>query len=84
MFHPVFRRGLLLVGLSCLGLGLPLPAQDAETVGSEGDLAQLAWLAGAWGERQGGNTAEELWLLPVNGVMLGLHRDTLCQWALFL
>ena len=37
-------------------------------------LGQLAWLAGAWINHEGGKISEEHWTLPVGGTMLGVNR----------
>ena len=50
---------------------LTLPAAAQDPVGIE----RLSWLAGSWYGEKDGVQAEELWIAPKAGVMLGLHRD---------
>ncbi len=38
------------------------------------ELAQLAWLAGAWINNDGRQISEEHWTLPAGGTMLGVNR----------
>lgn len=40
-----------------------------------GGVEQLAWLAGSWCGASETATAEEHWLAPHGGVLLGVHRD---------
>ena len=47
---------------------LPLGAQDPV------ELDQLAWISGQWAGPLGRGTAEEVWLSPAGGAMLGLSR----------
>ena len=42
---------------------------------AEATLSDLAWLAGYWMSDKRGTLAEECWLPPEGGAMLGLHRD---------
>jgi len=42
---------------------------------AEVTISDLAWLAGYWMSDKRGTLAEECWLPPEGGVMLGLHRD---------
>lgn len=46
-------------------------------------LEDLAWLAGHWSSKEGGATAEEYWLPPAGGLMLGLHRDVFASGKAF-
>jgi hypothetical protein len=38
------------------------------------DVEQLAWMAGCWREESGGQVADEVWMAPAGGVMLGMNR----------
>ena len=38
------------------------------------DLDRLAWMAGSWRSVNGGTVAEEYWLPPAGGMMLGVGR----------
>jgi hypothetical protein len=38
-------------------------------------IDRLAWIAGRWIGEQNGISAEEVWLAPRGGAMLGMHRD---------
>jgi hypothetical protein len=37
-------------------------------------VEQLAWMAGCWREEAGGRVADEIWMAPAGGVMLGMNR----------
>jgi hypothetical protein len=37
-------------------------------------VEQLAWMAGCWREESGGRVADEIWMAPAGGVMLGMNR----------
>jgi len=50
------------------------PAARADA-GPACDLGGLAWMAGSWRGASGGVEAEEQWLAPRGGLMLGVHRD---------
>jgi hypothetical protein len=68
----------------CLLLALgPSPPAD----GSDGDLARsldgLAWLGGCWGSEDSRGSAEECWMGPKAGLMLGVHRDVSPSGQLF-
>ena len=41
----------------------------------EKSALSLEWLAGSWSGLDGTTKAEEYWMRPASGVMLGLHRD---------
>ncbi len=62
-------RTLLIVVL----LSLPIAAAAEEA--APPTVADLAWLAGAWCSSSENATAEEYWVAPHGGVVLGLHRD---------
>lgn len=38
-------------------------------------LQELQWMAGRWQGTQNGIEAEEVWMAPKGGSMLGMHRD---------
>jgi len=38
------------------------------------EIEQLAWMAGCWREESGGRVADEIWMGPAGGVMLGMNR----------
>lgn len=42
---------------------------------AESNLNDLTWMVGHWQGRPGSGLQEELWLPPMGGLMLGLHRD---------
>jgi hypothetical protein len=60
-----------------------LGAAVANTAGAgkesvaDAKITDLAWLAGYWMSDKRGMLAEECWLPPEGGLMLGLHRDAL-------
>lgn len=62
-------RTLLIVLL----LTTPLPAAGEEA--APASVADLGWLAGAWCGESDKATAEEHWIAPHGGVILGVHRD---------
>jgi hypothetical protein len=37
-------------------------------------MARLAWMAGCWGARSANRVAEEYWMAPAGGLMLGMSR----------
>ncbi len=37
-------------------------------------IAKLTWLAGNWHQEKGGRLADEQWMAPAGGVMLGMSR----------
>lgn len=47
----------------------PAAARPAAT------LADLSWMAGAWGGKDGGTTMEEHWTTAGGRLMIGMHRD---------
>jgi hypothetical protein len=60
------------------GAAIILFAVTAFTSGASGQtdpLQGLSWLAGSWAGEDGGTAAEEVWIPPKGGVMLGVHRD---------
>ena len=72
------RPSSLFLALSVLFLALVPPTrasagnlQDLSTL----RLEQLEWMAGSWQKSSGAKSAEEHWLPPRGGLMLGLHRD---------
>jgi hypothetical protein len=66
---------LVLAGLFCAVVGA------GEAASSEGDAVEqqslngLAWMTGYWIGSDEGSEAEECWLGPKGGLMLGVHRD---------
>ena len=40
------------------------------------DASVVAWLAGCWTQRAGGEVVEEQWLAPKAGILLGVSRTT--------
>jgi hypothetical protein len=38
-------------------------------------VASLSWMAGSWSGEEHGALAEEVWMEPKGGLMLGQHRD---------
>jgi|CXWL01.1.fsa_nt_gi hypothetical protein len=62
--------------LLLLALALAGPARAAEAPAAPMDpLATLSWLAGTWTGEVDGELAEEAWMAPRGGLMLGTHRD---------
>lgn len=45
------------------------------TAGETPSLQDLEWIAGRWQGTSNGIDAEEVWMLPRAGSMLGMHRD---------
>jgi hypothetical protein len=41
---------------------------------SRSGVEQLAWMAGCWRQESGGRVADEIWMAPSGGVMLGMNR----------
>jgi hypothetical protein len=69
--RPAFAWGsALLLGGAVLMGARPSPAATPAT-----EVAELAWMAGSWQGSDEGVEAEELWLPPKGGAMVGLHRD---------
>lgn len=64
-----------------LGILLSSGAMEAQAVGDS--LDQLAWMAGSWAGEHEGIRAEEHWIAPEGGLMLGLHRDVAGGKAVF-
>lgn len=60
-----------------IGLVLLAPTALAADDGTEQEpaLEALAWMVGSWGGRAAEVDAEEHWIAPKAGTMLGLHRD---------
>jgi hypothetical protein len=56
-----------------LGLLLAGALSGARAGGSS--LDELAWMTGSWAGEEGAIRAEEHWIAPAGGLMLGLHRD---------
>ena len=41
---------------------------------SRSGVEQLAWMAGCWRQESGGRVADEIWMAPSGGAMLGMNR----------
>lgn len=74
-------RGLLDIGRAAGWLlaltAVTLPAADpkpAAPVPAAVAINQLGWLAGHWRMEKGGRVADEHWMAPAGGVMLGMSR----------
>ena len=65
------RTALTLLALSPLLLAAASLREDPKPEG----LERLRWMAGHWAHEEKGVAAEEAWLAPRAGLMLGLHRD---------
>jgi hypothetical protein len=39
------------------------------------EIEELRWLAGHWEGMEGETRMEEVWMEPLGGVMIGMHRD---------
>jgi hypothetical protein len=52
-------------------IALPLVTPVAQ---SPSGVEQLAWMAGCWRQESGGRIADEIWMAPSGGVMLGMNR----------
>jgi len=63
-----------MVTLAALMLSAAISAENSGTRETT-SLDELDWMAGAWGSTSEGVKAEEYWIAPEGGVMLGLHRD---------
>lgn len=48
-------------------LAAPLSAQSVD---------DLEWMAGHWRSESDGVVAEEIWMAPAGGMLVGMHRDT--------
>jgi hypothetical protein len=57
-----------LVVAALLTAAVPAAAQAPVSV------AQLSWMAGCWRQESGGRVADEVWMAPSGGVMLGINR----------
>jgi hypothetical protein len=71
----------LTVGVCLLlaaGAGPPSDGGEAEP-----SLDRLAWLGGCWGAEESRGSAEECWMQPKAGLMLGVHRDVSPSGQLF-
>jgi hypothetical protein len=62
--------GLLLLPVVLLAADSPAPGQATAAVA----INQLGWLAGHWRMEKGGRVADEQWMAPAAGVMLGMSR----------
>jgi hypothetical protein len=70
MRNRAFVRALLSVATLLLIMPMrPLSAQLPSPV------ADLDWLSGAWGGEKDGVYAEEHWMTPIGGTLVGMHRD---------
>ena len=70
MCHRASVRAMLFVSAVILvGLMRPVAAQMSSPV------ADLDWLTGAWGGEKDGVYAEEHWMAPLGGTLVGMHRD---------
>ncbi len=58
----------------CLLLAVGMLPPSARS-GAEPSLDRLAWLEGCWGSEDSRGSAEECWMGPKAGLMLGVHRD---------
>ena len=58
-----------------IALLLSIPAVLAAEDAAPPSVSDLAWLAGSWCAESDTATAEEHWVAPHGGVLLGLHRD---------
>lgn len=64
-----------LFALLILGCGLPGgPARAGEPI-YRPRLDDLAWLAGSWVSNENGARAEEIWMAPEGGLMVGAGRN---------
>ena len=73
-----------LLGLSAFGLSAPLrpttifareePAASAKPPEKKPALQDFAWLAGKWEGKIGDFTAEQIWMTPKNGTIVGMFR----------
>jgi Domain of unknown function (DUF6265) len=70
MRHRVFVRALLSV--TTLLLIVPMLSVSAQL---RSPVADLDWLSGAWGGEKDGVYAEEHWMTPLGGTLVGMHRD---------
>jgi hypothetical protein len=61
-------RTLLFLALLTIAPIAPAVAQGSPSV------TQLAWMAGCWRQESGGRVADEIWMAPSGGVMLGINR----------
>jgi hypothetical protein len=71
MMRKALAAGLLVTPLH-VTLAQPSPVA---AVPAPADVAQLAWLSGAWEGEQDGMCMEERWTPPRGGTLLGVHRD---------
>jgi hypothetical protein len=60
---------LFVSAVMLVGLMPPMAAQMSSPV------AGLDWLSGAWGGEKDGVYAEEHWMAPLGGTLVGMHRD---------
>lgn len=60
--------------LALLALALALAITSAASAADKASLAQLSWLAGSWASDSGGTRAEEHWMAPAGGMMVGMSR----------
>lgn len=60
--------------LGLFALALALPAQAGEPI-NRPRIDDLSWLAGSWVSNENGVRAEEVWLEPAGGLMLGAGRS---------
>ena len=70
MRHRVFFRALF--SIATLLLIMPMRPASAQL---PSPVADLDWLSGAWGGEKDGVYAEEHWMTPLGGTLVGMHRD---------
>ena len=74
---------ILFILLACCFSVSAQPGGGREVTPASAELSELSWLGGYWKSDKRGVVAEECWLPPEGGVMLGLHRDTFGDGRMF-